>query len=39
VADLDRFIALPPVAHEDYANSQALYQANGLLRKILKARS
>ncbi|SDI50639.1 N-acetyl sugar amidotransferase [Bradyrhizobium sp. Rc2d] len=39
VADLDRFIGLPPVAHEDYANSQALYRANGLLRKILKVRS
>ena len=38
VADLDRFIALPPVAHEDFANSQALYQANSLLRKVLKGR-
>ncbi len=39
VVDLDRFIALPPVAHENYANSQALYRANGLLRKVLKVRS
>lgn len=38
-ADLDRFIALPPVAHENYANSQALYRANGVLRKVLKVRS
>ncbi|MGY3549391.1 N-acetyl sugar amidotransferase [Bradyrhizobium sp. USDA 4469] len=27
VADLDRFIALPPVAHEDYPNSQASLQS------------
>ncbi|MDF0583805.1 N-acetyl sugar amidotransferase [Bradyrhizobium yuanmingense] len=39
LADLDRLIALPPVAHEDFANSQVLYQANGLLRKVLKGRS
>lgn len=38
VTDLDRFIALPPVAHDNYANSQALYRANGLLRKVLKVR-
>lgn len=39
VGDLDLFIALAPVPHENYANSQALYRLNDLLRKFPKVRS
>jgi N-acetyl sugar amidotransferase len=38
VLELERLIALPEVRHERYANTQALYQMNRLLRKIVGGR-
>jgi len=38
VSELDRLIALPAVPHERFANSQALYQINHKLRKIVASR-
>jgi hypothetical protein len=35
VFELERLIALPKVRHEQYANTQALYQINQVLRKIV----
>jgi N-acetyl sugar amidotransferase len=36
--ELERLVALPPVSHERYANSQALYQINQGLRKVARTR-
>ncbi|MDR6304579.1 hypothetical protein GGQ85_002289 [Nitrobacter vulgaris] len=35
VSELERLIGLPPVAHERYANSHALYQVNQRLRSVI----
>lgn len=37
-AELDQLVALPPVPHEQYANSQALYRFNGVLRRLIRGR-
>jgi hypothetical protein len=38
VFELQRLIELPAVPHQRYANSQALYQINQRLRKIVGSR-
>lgn len=38
VAELERLIALPPVAHEFYANNAYLYQLNHKMRSLLGGR-
>ncbi len=38
VFELERLIELPAMPHERYANSQALYQINQRLRKIVRSR-
>ena len=37
VEELKRLVALPPVPHERYANSQWLYQLNQTLRKVVRS--
>jgi N-acetyl sugar amidotransferase len=36
--ELNRLVALPPVAHEQYANSRWLYQFNRRLRNLIRTR-